>query len=105
MSQRKASDQAVIACQQAGFTATEAAKQLGASEGAMRQRAKKLGIEFAKRQGIPSRVLDCDDCPDRKLCIMCHRLRVEALPCEWNLEGAAEDRLPERWPQRYALLP
>ena len=105
MSQRKASDQAVISCQRAALTATETAKKLGVSEGAVRQRAKRLAIVFAKRQGLPSRVLDCDECPDRKLCVMCHRLRVEALPCEMNLEGAAEDRLPEQWPQRYALLP
>jgi len=103
MSHCIASDQDIIAFQQAGFTATEAAKQLGVSEGAVRQRTKKLGIVFTKRQGIPSRVRDCDNCPDRKLCIMCHRLRVEALPCERSMAG--EDGLPERWTQRYALLP
>ena len=106
MSRCKASNQDILACQRSGMTVTETARLLEVSDGCVRQRAKRLRVTFAKRQGIPSRgdVYDCDNCPDRKLCVMCHRLRVEAIPCEGNLMGAAEDRLPERWAQRYALL-
>jgi hypothetical protein len=108
MARRKASDQDILACQQAGLTVTESANALGVSEGAVRQRAKKLCVKFISRRGTPSRALgeivSCETCPDRKLCIMCHRLGVHAIPCEAELSDLAEDRIPARWPARYARL-
>ena len=111
---RKAVDQDIRICQQSGLTASEAARLLHVSEGCIRQRAKRLQVEFVRRRGTPSRARDeiadrtqrrpCAECADRKLCILCHRLRVEAIPCEDNLVGAAEERLPVRWPTRYMLL-
>ena len=101
---RKVSDADILAHQRAGRTATESATMLGVTDGAVRYRAKKLGVKFVKRPGTPSRALECKDCPDRKLCVMCHKLRVCAIPCEGLLPGAAEDKVPATWPKRYAIL-
>ena len=97
----------VLACQREGLSATETGRLLGVSQSAVDWRAKKLRIKFVSKQGQGKRRpwQTCLSCKQRKLCLLCHRLHVAALPCEIELtvHGINESD-PQIWPHYYARL-
>jgi len=99
----------LITCQQAGMSSTETAKFLGVSQPAVAWRAARLEprLVFVCKQGQGKRGTSCKSCPDRKLCLLCHRLHVAALPCEADLpySGHSEAETdPYVWPDYYQRL-
>ena len=80
-------DSQAITCQQAGLSSTETARLLGVSQASVYLRAQKLQITYTSKQGQrPKRKWQtCQTCKDRKLCLLCHRLHVAALPCEKDM--------------------
>jgi len=100
----------LIACQEAGMSSTETARQLGVSQPAVAWRAARLELVFVSKQGQgPKRKWrTCQSCADRKLCLLCHRLHVAALPCEEDLPYAGlhseAETDPNVWPQYYQGL-
>jgi len=108
--QRKATDQQLLACCRAGLTLTETANRFGLSSPTVHERARKLGLVFVKRPGIHSEPQEdtCAACSEQKLCLMCHKLRVAALPCESDLlvNGHSEAQLESvhEWQYWFARL-
>ena len=99
-------DSQAIACQRAGLSSTETARLLGVSQACVYFRAQKLQIKFVSKQGQrPTKWQTCQTCKDRKLCLLCHRLHVAALPCEKDLlfSGHSEPD-PYIWPRYYLKL-
>ena len=86
MSHKKASNAQILACQEAGLSSTEAARELGVSQACIASRAKTLKITFANKRGQrKAGSFTCATCPEKKLCLLCHRTRVLPLPCEKEL--------------------
>lgn len=81
----KMTNEQVLACQKAQMSAAEAARSLGVTRQAIAKRGKKLKITFARKRRHWSRRYRCFGCAKRKLCLLCHRLHVAALPCEATL--------------------
>lgn len=101
-------DSQAIACQQAGLSSTETARLCRVSQACVHLRAKKLKITYTNKQGKrPKRKWKtCQSCKDRKLCLLCHRLHVAALPCEIDLPyaGLHSETDPCLWPHYYLKL-
>ena len=97
----------LLTCQRDGLSATETARLLGVTQSAVDWRAKRLRIKFVNKQGQGKRRpwQTCLSCKNRKLCLLCHRLHVAALPCEVELplHGISEAD-PQLWPHYYLKL-
>lgn len=105
----KVTDQQLLACHDANMSLAEAARTLDVSQACIYRRAQKLELVFANKRGQRRKrpAFSCRTCKERKLCLLCHRLHVSALPCEAALSPPFRDIVegdPCRWPKYFLRL-
>lgn len=109
MAYKKITDEQITACSHAEMSSSEAAEALGVSQSCIYRRALKLKIKFISKRGQqPKRKRpNCKTCKERKLCLLCHRLHVAAVPCEVHVSPLILDAVegdPYVWPIYYLKL-